>query len=97
MSRLLDIQKLLLEKLHPAFVKGAISICIGAITFLSVYFGTDESKEYIGKFAQWCIVGVFGLAGVVLNQFRDAISAYYTDKNKPPGSGNTEIITRPPQ
>lgn len=75
-----------MSKLHPAFVKGFISICIGAITFLSMYFGTEEALKYVGPMAQWIILGIFGLLGIIVNQFRDAISAYYTDKNKPPGS-----------
>lgn len=93
MSRLIYIQDLILTKLHPAFVKGTISILIGALTFLSVYFGTDEADKYVGSLAQWVIIGILGLFATMANQFRDSISAYYTDKNKPPTNPPTNTTT----
>lgn len=73
-----------LSKFHPAFIKGAISICIGAATFLQLFFSSDEAISYIDAQILWWIQGAFGLAAFTLNQFRDALSAYYTDKAPKP-------------
>jgi hypothetical protein len=81
-QRIIELQELLMVKLHPTFVKGGISICIGAITFLSIFFSGDETAKYLSAFVLWIIKGVLGLVGITLNQFRDAISAYYTEKGK---------------
>ncbi len=92
-SRILEIQELIMIKLHPAFVKGGVSICIGAITFISIFFSTDDAEKYIGAFALWIIKGTFGLVGIMLNQFRDAISSYYAEKQKARAESNTTTIT----
>lgn len=73
-----------LQKFHPAFIKGLTSILIGAFTFLTLFFGSDEAMTYITASLLFWIKGICGLGAIILNQFRDALSAYYTDKQPKP-------------
>ena len=67
-----------LQKFHPAFVKGFISICIGGIMFLQLAFSSDEAMTYVAAVWLFWLKIILGFMGVVANQFRDALSAYYT-------------------
>lgn len=78
---LLELQELIMSKLHPAFIKGFVSIAIGVLTFWSVVFGSDEASKYISPLALWVIKITVGSVAMFFNQFRDALSSFYTDKS----------------
>ena len=71
-----------LTKFNPAFIKGFISILIGAFTFLQLFFSSDEALTYISAVTLFWLKGFIGLSAITLNQFRDALSAYYIEKGK---------------
>ncbi len=82
MKQLIEIQELVMSKLHPAFVKGFISIAVGLLTFWSMFFDNPEVKNLFSVYIILTIKFVLGSLAMFFNQFRDAISAYYTEKQK---------------
>lgn len=93
---LLNTQKAL-GQFHPEFIKGLISICISATMFISAFFSSNDALEYIPRMYQWILLGVMGLSTVVLNQLRDALSAYWKDKRVQEkivsSTGDTAVFT----
>jgi Flp pilus assembly protein protease CpaA len=69
-------------KVHPAFTKGFVSICIGFFIFQQMWFGGDDAAKYIEPHILFWLNWLLGSCAIILNQTRDALSAYFNDKTK---------------
>jgi len=86
-------------KLHPAFIKGFISVCIGFLVFQQMFFNSDEAYKYVNPYVLYWLNWIVGSLAIIANSMRDAVSAYYTDKDNAKkaetlANVNTEILKK---